>query len=111
MYSPRLKTEIRVAAHLRRCQAAGAFAHVSTKGDPDAGAVAVKVFIGRTEAGPLARLFIQSIDETGESVWREAFDGPVAEEKADKRLAKDRRVDPDLWIIEVEDKEGRSFLD
>lgn len=111
MYSPRLKTEIRVAAHLRRCQAAGAFAQIVRKGDPDAGAIAVKVFIGKTDAGALARLFMQSTDDKGESAWREAFDGPAAEEKVDERLAKERRIDPDLWIVEIEDREGRSFLD
>ena len=108
---PRLKTEIRVAAHLRRCAAAGAFAHVARKGDPDAGAVAVKVFLGGGEAGPLARLHIQSVTIEGEATWREPFDGPAAEEKIDAWLEKERRIDPDLWVIEIEDRQGRSFLD
>ncbi len=108
---PRIKTEIRVAAHLRRVAAAGAFAQVVRKGDPDAGAIAVKVYVGRGEAGPLARLFIQSRDEAGDLLWRDAFDGPAPEERVDERLAKDRRIDPDLWIVEIEDRDGRSFLD
>ncbi|MEE2691303.1 MAG: DUF1491 family protein [Pseudomonadota bacterium] len=108
---PRIKTEIRVAAHLRRIAAAGAFAQVVRKGDPDAGAVAVKVFVGRGEEGPLARLFVQSRNEAGDLIWRDAFDGPTAEGRVDERLARDRRVDPDLWIVEIEDRQGRSFLD
>lgn len=111
MYSPRLKTEIRVAAYLRLCQGEGVFAQIARKGDPDAGAIAVKIFMGRAESGPLARLFVQSIDDKGEPAWREAFDGPAAEEKIDDRLAKESRIDPDLWIVEIEDREGRSFLD
>lgn len=106
---PRLKTEIVIAAQIRRAEAAGAFAHVARKGDPDAGAIAVKVFIGRDEAGPAARLYIESRDENGAFIWREPFNGPVAEEKVDGWLAKERRIDPDLWILEIEDKEGRSF--
>lgn len=109
--SPRLKTEIRVAALLRRAQTAGAFAHVAKKGDPDAGAVAVKVFIGRGDDGPKARLLMQSRDLEGRAMWREPFDGPCPEEKADAFLVRERRIDPDLWIVEIEDREGRSFLD
>jgi len=108
---PRLKTEIRVSAQLRRCSAAGAFAHVAKKGDPDAGAVAVKVFIGRGDEGPIARLFIQSMTLEGEAFWREPFEGPTAESRIDEWLAKERRIDPDLWIVEIEDREGRPFLD
>lgn len=108
---PRLKTEILVAAQLKRCEAAGAFAHVAKKGDPDAGAVAVKVFVGRGEEGLLARLFMQSVNLDGEKEWREAFDGPYKEEEVDMRLEKERRIDPDLWVVEIEDPKGRAFLE
>ncbi|MBI1365745.1 MAG: DUF1491 family protein [Alphaproteobacteria bacterium] len=107
MTEPRLKTEIRVAAHLRRVAAAGAFAHVARKGDPDAGAVAVKVFMGPGAA----RLFVQSRSEEGAVIWREAFETPQPEDRIDAFLEKERRIDPDLWIVEIEDREGRSFLE
>ncbi|HXI87158.1 MAG TPA: DUF1491 family protein [Parvularculaceae bacterium] len=107
MAEARLKTHIQVTALMRRAQGAGAFAHVARKGDPDAGAVAVKVFVGEARA----RLFMQSRDLDGAAVWRETFDGPQAENDVDARLTKERRVDPDLWIVEIEDKEGRSFLE
>lgn len=108
---PRLKTEMRVAAHLRRCAAAGVFAHIANKGDADAGAVAVKVFVGKGEAGPAARLFIQSLTIDGEAVWREVFDGAAAETRIDEWLARERCIDPDLWVVEIEDPKGRSFLE
>lgn len=132
-----LKTNIRVAAHLRRAQSAGAFAVVARKGDPDAGAVAVKVFLERGRA----HLFLQSRDLDGASVWRNPFaeDGAdivkaVAPEEAndaarsaetalngaafeaadeaaiDDRLAREASFDPDLWVIEIEDRHGRAFL-
>ncbi len=107
----RLKTHIRVAAQMRRASAAGAFAHVAKKGDPDAGAVAVKVFLGRIEGAPSARLYVQSVNLDGEAAWREPFGEPADETKVDAFLAKERRIDPDLWIVEIEDREGRSFLD
>ncbi|MGE0409033.1 MAG: DUF1491 family protein [Amphiplicatus sp.] len=108
---PRLKSEIRVAAHLRRCAAAGAFAQIAKKGDADAGAIAVKIFLGRSDEGPRARLFMESLDERGARGWRDIFNGPCTEEKVDERLRREARIDPDLWVIEIEDREGRGFLD
>ncbi|MEL7488506.1 MAG: DUF1491 family protein [Pseudomonadota bacterium] len=122
MTTPRLKTEIRVQAHLRRARAGGAFATVARKGDPDAGAVAVKVYLG----GGRARAFLRSVDLDGNPVWRNPFTeesgagdaaggdeegGDVAESDVDARLAKEVSYDPDLWIIEIEDRDGRAFLE
>lgn len=116
MTEPRLKTDIRVAAQVRRAQAAGAFAVVARRGDADAGAVAVKVYLGAGRA----RAFLQSRDLDGRAVWRDPLaveesggapprDYPEAE--VDARLARETSVDPDLWIVEVEDREGRAFLE
>ena len=109
--SPRLKTEIRVAAHLRRAQAAGAFATVVKRGDPDAGAIAVKIYAGADHV----QLLVQGRDLDGNEVWRSPFDvedGAASTEKdVDAWLEKECRFDSDLWIIEIEDGEGRSFLE
>jgi hypothetical protein len=107
MDEARLKTEIRVAAQLRRAAAAGAFAAIARRGDPDAGAVAVKVYLGAARA----RLFMQSRDLDGAHVWREPFDAPCAEDVVDARLARETAIDPDLWIVEIEDRAGRAFVD
>ena len=104
---PRLKTEIRVSAHLRRAQGAGAFATIARRGDPDAGAVAVKLYLG----GRSARLYIQSRDLDGVAVWREPFEDVTEETKIDAWLSKEAGIDPDLWVVEIEDREGRAFLD
>lgn len=108
---PRLKSHIRVAAQLRRAAAAGAFAHVARKGDPDAGTICVKVFLGRIDGVATARLFIESRDEKGELFWREPFEGAVGEERIDGFLQKERRFDRDLWVVEIEDRLGRAFLE
>ena len=107
MSEPRLKSEIRVSAQLRRAAAAGAFAVVARRGDPDAGAIAVKVYLG----GRLAALHVEARSESGERTWRQPFDGPVEEAIVDAYLEKEKRFDRDLWIIEIEDREGRGFLD
>ncbi|WP_375205554.1 DUF1491 family protein [Hyphococcus sp.] len=110
MTEPRVKTGIRVSAQLRRAQSAGAFATIVRRGDADAGAVAVKLY-----QGPGAvKLFIQSRDLDGKAVWREPFEDEAAdgiEAKIDRWLEKETSIDPDLWIVEIEDREGRTFLD
>lgn len=107
MGEARLKSEIRVAAQLRRAHAAGVFAVVAHRGDPDAGAIAVKVYI----AGGRARLYVQARDDQGKPVWREPFDGETEESRIDAYLEKEKRFDADLWIVEIEDRDGRGFLD
>lgn len=107
MSEPRLKTEIRVAAQLRRAAAAGAFATIARKGDADAGAVAVKVYLGARRA----RLFVEGRNEKGDAVWREPLGGEADETAIDTFLEKEARFDRDLWIVEIEDREGRPFTD
>jgi hypothetical protein len=44
-------------------------------------------------------------------VWRGCFEQmPTDEETIDTYIAKQLVFDPDIWIIEVEDKQGRNFL-
>lgn len=107
----RLKSEIRVAAILRRAASAGAGAQIVRRGDADAGAIALKIYLGRLSDGPAARLIMEAYDENGVAVWRPAYDAPQAERVIDERLARESAFDRDLWIVEIEDKEGRSFAD
>ena len=37
--------------------------------------------------------------------------GPVVRRDVDEMLRREAEFDPDLWIIEVEDREARSFLE
>jgi hypothetical protein len=101
-----LSTDIWVAALIRRAEQGGAFAMVLRKGDPRAGAVLVKaVDRGAGEA----RLYAEATRGEGERVWMQ----PVAsteEADLDAYAERARRVDPDLWVVEIDDAEGRHFL-
>jgi hypothetical protein len=103
-----LKTGFWAAALIRRAEAGGAFAAVARHGDGDAGAVLVKVATldGR------ARLYAPARDGAGERIWLDLSAGPLgSEEKAvDAYAAKRAENDPDLWVIEIEDRAGRTFL-
>jgi len=101
-----LSTDVWVGALIRRAELAGAFAVVGRKGDPQAGAVLVKaVNLGdRT-----ARLYSEATRGDGERFWMQ----PVASETEadlDAYVARSARIDPDIWLVEIEDREGRHFL-
>lgn len=100
----RLKTHLRVSAILRRAQASGAFAAVLRRGDPDAGALWVIVRQGRG----LTR-YTEQMAMSGGREWYQ--DGPFDEAEMTLKTNKAVDRDPDIWIVEIEDAEGRPFLD
>jgi hypothetical protein len=103
-----LKTGIWASALIRRAEIAGAFAGVVRKGDTDAGAVLVKV---ATLDGK-ARLYAPARDGEGERIWLDLSAGALGDDEAevDAAIRKRAATDPDLWVVEIEDKEGRHFL-
>jgi hypothetical protein len=110
----RLKSGIWVAAYIRRCQIEGAQAVLRRRGAEEAGAVFIKVAkldgtadvfspapqSAFDEARPADRAFIRSLKTERPS-----------EADAEAYLARQIKFDPDIWIVEVEDRAGRNFLD
>lgn len=104
MTEPKLKAKLWVQAALRRCTVEGITAVVVRKGDEDGGTILVK--LNRGPAG--CEVFTQTRDAEGRPAWLRATGAaPVPEDKADAAIARAREVDWDLWVIEVEDREGR----
>ena len=101
-----LSTDIWVGALIRRAELGGAFAVVARKGDPRAGAVLVKVLDRRNGT---ARLYSEATKGDGERVWMQPVPSDV-EADLDAYVERARRIDPDLWLIEIDDAEGRHFL-
>ena len=110
----RLKSGIWVAAYIRRAQIEGAQAVLRRRGADEAGAVFIKVsrldgtaevFVPAPqtafdEARPSDRAFVRTLKAE-----------PASEADAEAYLARQLKFDPDIWIVEVEDRGGRSFLD
>lgn len=104
---PRLKAEIWVKALLRRCAAANVPAAVLRRGDADSGAVLVKLNL--LERG--ASVFAAGWGADGGRLWRRATGAePAPEAEADAYIARALQRDPDLWVVEIEDRQGRHFL-
>ena len=107
----RLKSEIWAQAYVRQCYTQGVPAVVVYKGDPDAGAIYIKV--NRLDGvvwlfGPAP----QGLDEAEfERLWCLWGDSEgCLEADADQYIVRQRNMDRDLWVIELEDREGRHFL-
>ncbi|MES0827823.1 DUF1491 family protein [Ruegeria sp. SCP11] len=101
----RLTAEFWVHAYLARLRFQDIPAFVLAHGDDTAGAVLVKL---NTLDGQ-AVAFQRSFDlMSGERKWVELSSGPEAE--VDGAIRRQRSFDPDLWVIEVEDRLGRHLL-
>ena len=101
-----LSTDLWVSALIRRAEQGGAFAVVVRKGDPRAGSVLVKV-LNRSE--DWTRLYAEATRLDGESVWMQ----PARSEQEpdlDKYIDRAIQIDPDLWVVEIDDRQGRHFL-
>ncbi len=102
----RLATGIWVSAYLMRLSQQGIHAHVVRKGDATAGAVAVKVALMNGRAS----FFTRGYGPDGKIAWQAQIE-EAEEAEIDAALARQRRYDPDIWVIEVEDPRGRHMLD
>jgi hypothetical protein len=109
----RLKSNIWVAAYLRRCQTEGIFGAVRRRGAEEAGAVFVKVALLDGNAMLYAPAPQTVYDESRpiERLFAATSPQPVPEAVVEDRLAKEIRFDSDVWIVETEDRAGRHFLD
>lgn len=106
MAEARLASGLWVGAYLARLGLADIPAYVMARGDDVAGAVMVKCAL----LDGTARLYAREWDfETDSRAWRIAAEGP--EHEIDAAIARQRGHDRDLWVIEIESREGRTLLD
>jgi hypothetical protein len=98
MAEARLKSGMFVSMALRRGNNEGKFGAVLHRGDPDAGGILV-VLRGREGMMVLS----QVRDAGGEAAWMRGTGlAPVEQEAADAYIERQRRYDPDLWVVEFD---------
>jgi hypothetical protein len=110
----RLKAGIWVAAYIRRVQVEGAFAVVRRRGAEEAGAIFIKIdrLDGTADIyGPAPQSAFEESHPADRAFTPGLRTQPAPEADVEAYLAKQMRFDPDIWIIEVEDRAGRHFLD
>ena len=104
----RLKSSVYVQALMRRAESDGAQAYLLRRGAEEAGAVFLKVNRLDGSFMVLARA-LQGGE--GKLVWTRPCGASADEAKATDYFARQIKFDPDIWIIEIEDRQGRAFVD
>ena len=103
--SARLTSQVLVSSLLRRAQAEGGFGAVLARGDASAGAVMVIL----AERGVRTALLERLLQPDGTYAWQDS--GRAAADEADfqAQIARRRRNDPDLWLIELDVASAERF--
>ena len=103
MHDDRLPTELWVKAHVRRCLSEGVPATVARRGEKMGGLVLLKL----NQLGDGCRVLSQTRDLEGRLAWLPALGGVlVVESAADGYIQRSVQRDPDLWVIEIEHRDG-----
>ena len=101
-----LSSDLWVSALIRRAEIEGAYATVVKKGDDRAGSVIVKAYDTSTRT---AKLYTEAFGTDGERLWIQPVTSD-SESELDAYITRQRGYDPDLWVVEIEDKQGRHFI-
>lgn len=101
MHEERLPTSLMVDGCLSQLNAKGIFYYIAQRGDPNSGIILLK--LNGLENG--CRLLIQQRDLDGVLGWDNALgDEMPPESDIDAYIVRSKSRDPDLWVIEIEDR-------
>ena len=108
MRAYRLKTYLWVQIQQRYCMHNNIPIYIVRKGEINAGAVIMKI----NNMDGKCRIFSQINTSKGEAAWHSWSENgqPVLETEADAYISKQMDVDPDIWVIEIEDAQGQFEL-
>ena len=101
-----LSSDLWVSALIRRAEIGGAFATVVRRGDMRAGTVIVKSYDTSTRR---AKLYTEAFGADGERLWIQPVTSET-ESELDAYIQRQIGYDPDIWVVEIEDREGRHFI-
>lgn len=108
MTDDRLPTDFWLKAHIRRLSMEGIPVAVIHRGEAMGGMVMVK--LNQLDLG--CRVLTQQRGLDGNLGWLAAFENRlVAEAEADAYIARAVKRDPDVWVVEVEDRAGRHLFE
>lgn len=103
MAEPRLAAAMLVAALVRRTEAEGGHAMVLARGDATAGALMIQI----ADRGVPGALIERRLGPDG---YRWGETGPADPADRDAWIARRRRDDPDLWVIELDSPEAERIV-
>lgn len=98
----RLPVHLWIDAQLRPLNSRGVFYYIQQRGEQNSGVILLKL----NGLGGECKLLIQQRDLDGKLGWMNALNKDiVSESDADAYIQRSILRDPDLWVIEIEDKE------
>jgi hypothetical protein len=110
-----LRSDIWVAAYLRRCGVEGVSAVLRRRGAAEAGAIFVKVDHLNGQAtlyGPAPQSLAADAPIGVDRIFTRIHSGAsIGSGAAEERLKREIAFDPDLWIVEVEKGVEGAWLD
>jgi hypothetical protein len=101
----RIASSVLASALIRRAQSEGGFGAILAKGDPTAGSIIVVLL----ERGERQCLLERVLQPDGLYSWQPATQDAGDEEAFRQSLARRRRFDPDLWIVELDIASAERF--
>ena len=108
MFEERIPTHIWIGAQISNLNLSGTPVMVLKKGEANSGLVVVKLNM----LGEGFRVYTQARDMDGVMGWMAVLKGAVVEEaEADAYIERATNRDPDLWVVEVEDRSGENPFD
>ncbi len=102
MRSHRLKTKLVVNALQRTCGRMNLPFYVLKKGEENAGNIFIKILITETTSKVLSQINDLNGGTRWEPIGLENY--IISNSEADKYIEKQIHIDPDTWILEIEDK-------
>lgn len=101
MDEPRVKASVWISAQVRMCDINMMQAVVRRRGDPDAGSIILR--LDRLNGHSI--VLSQARDAMGNRAWLVANNGePLADAEAESYIERRVKGDPDVWILEIEDR-------
>ena len=104
MNSERLTSKFWISAYIKRLESQGIPVFVVKKGDEVAGAILIVI----SNLKGFSKIFTQSFDAEGNRIWLELTSGSDIE--IVETIKKQKDIDPDIWILEVENPKGKNVI-
>ncbi len=108
----RLRTDFWVAALRRRAESAGAYISIARRGADEAGAIFILVRRGDGAIdfyGPAPQSVFEE-ERPGERLFLRIAEA-ISDDDLQARTERELKFDSDMWLIDIEDREGRAFVD
>ena len=104
MNSERLTSKFWISAYIKRLESQGIPVFIVKKGDQVAGAILIVI----SNLKGFSTIFTQSFDAEGNRIWLELTRGSDIE--IAETIKKQKDIDPDIWILEVENPKGKNVI-